>query len=577
MNASRPSVQIAALLRTWLLLDFFGDARRAGNAQGSSLTTTIFSQSFLAFVFAALLYPETPAIPFAAANLCLSTLLVAIGALGDEERPQRRAADEVLVATAPVTRWTVVIARSTHAAFHLVLVTVGLALPPAILLAFVSHRWTQVPAYVLAACCCSGLAVGGLATVRSLAVRLLGTARATLLQGTLRAAALGGGFVLFVLGLQQIGKDADALPIGRIGAELLPPYHAARVLADPAHEAWRIGAWAAVALALLVANVALLGAPASTKYRVPPHTLLGRLLAWVAGRGPCLGVAAFVATTMWRSAGFRARVLPLLGLPAGMVFLSLGDQDHDGGFVLTCLLLQLPAIYLPFLIAFLPRADQRDAGWVFAHAPGITMDLVRDATARALVTHVLVPVHAVAATLLLILHPSRADAVAATTFAFGTAVLAAFVMVRALPSVPFTDDREADGGLDLGGLLAGAVLLGALGTSFGAALPAAWRWPVAGLAIVAGGARLRRACPGGPGAPAFAPSVEPRRGAEPGAAERSEPGSAAAAEAAGGSAVPATATAAPRSPSLGRELRAVLVLYAALSVVPSLFGALFAP
>ena len=84
--------KIAALARTWLVLDFFGDARRAGKGHGSSLTTTIFAQSFLALVFATLLYPDVPPVPFAAANLCLSTLLVAIGALGDEARPNRRAA-----------------------------------------------------------------------------------------------------------------------------------------------------------------------------------------------------------------------------------------------------------------------------------------------------------------------------------------------------------------------------------------------------------------------------------------------------------------------------------------------------
>lgn len=564
MTGGRANVQIGALLRTWLLLDFFGDARRAGNAQGSSLTTTIFSQSFLGFVFAALLYPETPAIAFAAANLCLSTLLVAISALGDEERPQRRAADEVLVATAPIARATVVLAKAGHTAFHLVLVTVGLALPPAILLAFVRGEWSQAPAYVLAACACSGIAVAVLATVHSLAIRVFGAARATLLSGTLRAVALGGGFVLFVLGLQRIGKDADALPIGRIGAELLPTYHAARVLADPGHEAWRIGVWAIAALALLAANVALAGVPAPTKYRVPRHTVLGALLQRIAGRGPGLGIAAFVATTMWRSAGFRARVLPLLGLPAGMVFLSLGDQDQDEGFVLLCLLLQLPAIYLPFLIAFLPRADQRDAGWVFGHAPGITMDLVREATARALVTHVLVPVHFVAAILLLGLHPARASAAAASGFAFGAAVLAAFVMVRALPVVPFTDDREGDTGMDLGGLLAGALALGGAGTAFGAALPPGWRWPIAGIAVAAAVARLRRNYPAaGAGNAVSTPTAEPEPAPPPGAPALPDPAT-------------RLGSAERPSPSLGRELRAVLVLYAALSLLPSLFGAVFA-
>ncbi|MCA8966036.1 MAG: hypothetical protein KDC48_14215, partial [Planctomycetes bacterium] len=84
--------KVRALIHAWLVLDFFGEARSTGGA-GSTLTTTIFSQSFLAFVFAALLYPETPPVPFAAANLCLSSLLVAIGVLSDQEHRQRQRAD----------------------------------------------------------------------------------------------------------------------------------------------------------------------------------------------------------------------------------------------------------------------------------------------------------------------------------------------------------------------------------------------------------------------------------------------------------------------------------------------------
>jgi hypothetical protein len=71
--------------------------RGAAGGASSTLTTTIFAQSFLALVFARCSIRTTPPVPFAAANLCLSTLLVAIGALGDDARPNRRRADEVLV------------------------------------------------------------------------------------------------------------------------------------------------------------------------------------------------------------------------------------------------------------------------------------------------------------------------------------------------------------------------------------------------------------------------------------------------------------------------------------------------
>ena len=268
MKAIRARVQIAALIRTWLLLDFFGDSRRSGDAQGSSLTTTIMWQSLLAFVFAMLLYPDVAAIPFVAANLCLSTLLIGIGSLGDEERPLRQAADATLLAGAPVSATAIVLARSGHAAFQLVLVTTGMALPPAILLAHLTSDWRQAIAYVLAACACSGLANAVLATVRSLLARLLGVARATLTMGTIKAALLGCGFVLFALALRQLGATADALPIGRLGAELLPQYHAARLLHDPVAESWRLLPWAGLAALLLITTIALLASPTPTRNRI---------------------------------------------------------------------------------------------------------------------------------------------------------------------------------------------------------------------------------------------------------------------------------------------------------------------
>jgi hypothetical protein len=52
-STDRAPRKLAALVETWLILDFFGDARRTGEPS-SSLTSTIFTQSFLALVFAAL-------------------------------------------------------------------------------------------------------------------------------------------------------------------------------------------------------------------------------------------------------------------------------------------------------------------------------------------------------------------------------------------------------------------------------------------------------------------------------------------------------------------------------------------
>jgi len=571
VTAPRARVQAAALVRAWLLMDFFSDTRRAaGGGGGSSLTTTIMWQALLSFGFAMLLYPDVAPVPFVAANLSLSTLLICVGALGDEQRPLRLAADEALVAGAPISPLTVVLARSGHATFHLVLVTVGMAISPAILLGHLTGSAVQAAAYVAAACACTGVANAALATARATLGRAFGAARATLLMGTVKAALLGGGFVLFALALRTLDGSADDLAIGRLGAELLPTYHAARLLADFAAEQWRLWVWLLVGGALLFVQVLVrLGGPRASS-RVRRSSPLLRLLRTIAGRGPRLGVAEFVALSMWRSAGFRARVLPLLGLPAGMVFLTLGGEGEGGSggnsYVLLCLLLMLPAIYLPFLIAFLPRADQAKTGWVFDHAPGLSRDLVSDATWRALTTHVLAPTYALALVLVVGFGPERADRAAAAVFAFAAAVLAAERMAR-LDRVPFTDDREEDRGLDLGALMAGALALALVGTLFGAGAPPHLRWPVALGALALMGARLRRL----PQADLRLALASSFAGDEEGAAP------AAPTEAEGAPADdPEDVLPAPVEPTIGRELRAVAVLYGVLCILPMLAGAMFA-
>ncbi|HZN39773.1 MAG TPA: hypothetical protein VFD82_13270 [Planctomycetota bacterium] len=552
--------KIRALIHAWLVLDFFEDARRTGGT-GSSLTTTIFTQSFLALVFAALLYPETPPVPFAAANLCLSSLLVAIGTLGNQDQLHRRRAERNLLDPAPIGRATVVFARGGHAAFYVCLVTIGMALPPAVLLAYLpQHSWTSAVGYVVLACVCSGLATGALGVSMRILVRWLGHARAALLAASGKAVLLGGGFVLFALGMQRLQKDAASLPIGRLGAELLPPYHAARLLGTGGGEAWRILPLLGAGALLLLLSLLSLEVESPRRSRAGPPDPLRWLLRLLARRGPRLGIAEFVAVSMWRSAGFRSRVLPLLGLPAGMAFLSLQGEGQQNGDVLMCLLLQIPAIYLPFLIAFLPRADQTDTAWVFGLAPGLSRGLVQDATWRALVTHVLVPVHAIGLLLLWSFSSNRLDATAASLFALGIAVVAARAMVRSLDDIPFTQSREADAATDLGALFGAAVVLGGLGTVFGAVLPHALRWPIAGL--VFGGAVWWLQRLGQPDEALDPASGVASAGSDGGteAPERAED--------------PA-ARGRPPVGSLAGELRAIAALYGALCVLPVLIGTMF--
>jgi hypothetical protein len=258
-------------------------------------------------------------------------------------------------------------------------------------------------------------------------------------------------------------------------------------------------------------------------------------------------------------------VLPLLGVPVGTVALLVGEP-RDDAFVLLCLLLQLPAIYLPFLIAFLPRADQPGTGWLFAQAPKLSLATIQDATWRALVTHVLLPVHALALLMLLALTAHRLDALPASLFAASIAVLAARSMVSVLRQVPFSANSEGDASADLGAAFAAALVLGGLGTGFAMALPPMARWAVALGTAAFAVARLRQ---------------EPATEAAADAAEDAEAEGAAAAATKGKAAVARTASqaAAPVEPTaaLRRELRAVAVLYAATCVLPWGIGAAFQP
>lgn len=460
--------KIRALVHAWLLLDFFGEARRQGGG-ASTLTTTIFSQSFLALVVAALLYPEPPPVPFAAANLCLSTLLVALGACEIEPQAVRARADRLLLGTAPVGALVAVAARAAHGTFHIGLATVGMALPPAILLACREHTLWLAPAYVLLACVCAGIATGALAVVLRAGRLALGIRRTALLAGTLKALLLGLGLVLFVLSLPSLQKDASALPVGRTGAELLPPYHAARLLAHPFEEAWR-GLVLLGTLAVLLAAAVRLGERQRLRpARVRPAGPLQRLVLRAAGSaGPERAVASFTATMLWRSPGLRARVLPLLGVPAAMAFLALHGSETRGRALLATMALQFPAIYLPIVIAFLPRADQPGCRWVFDTAPARDPARMRRAVWLALWFALLLPVQVAVLAALLLAGLAPLVALPAGAFAIGAGGIAARTMVADLGDLPFSRDGDDGAELQLGNLLGYGLLLAGAGA--GAAL-----------------------------------------------------------------------------------------------------------
>ena len=452
---------IRALVGTWLLLDFFGDARRSGG-DASTLTTSIFSQSFLSLGISALLFPEIPPVPFAAATMCVSTLLVAIGSFDTEEPKNRRAADRLLQATSPLGRLPFVLAHALHASFSTMLVTIGMALPPAILLACHEHNAWLVPGYVALACACAALAIGALAVALRAARAALGSHRAALVAGSGKAALLAFGVALFALSLSSLSSNVDALPFPRAIAELLPPYHAAKVLHDPIGEGWRTLPWLGAAIVLLLISTALRDEENDRTQRRGRGGAIARLERRLAGAPEDAAVTGFCSTMLWRSPGIRARVLPLLGVPAAFAFLALRGSDERSARMFVAMALQFPAIYLPFVIAMMRQSDVQGSRWIFDSAPAIGAARVQRAAWISLVLRVLLPVHAMLAAMLLATTDRLLDTALLCVWSLCIGACAARVMARAIDDVPFSRD-DANTNLDFGNLMAAALVLAGAG------------------------------------------------------------------------------------------------------------------
>lgn len=480
-----PRGRVAALVYAWLILDFFTESRRTGQPS-SSLTSTIFGQAFMALVVAALLFPDVPATSFAIANLSLSTLLVGIGHLGDDRAAQRLRADRALVSTSPLPRHHLVLARALHAGFYVCLLTLGMALPPAILGAFLpGQSWLALPLYLLLACVCSGLFTGALLVLLRIGERLFGAARAQLFGGTLKALLLLAGLVAFATAARTLKAPAAATapPDGLLQNALQwlwPPCYAGRILGG---DVW---AWPPLLLGLtLLTGIALwFGGEVEPRgiQRAGSARLLERLIAHLCrGQRSVHAIASFTAALLYRSAGFRSKVLPLFGLPAGMWLLALLDRS-EGSARLLAIAVQLPAIYLPFLVAFLWVGDEPRARWLFLSSPDLPAAAIRRGVAVALTTHILLPAQCA---LLIGAMPTLGglSAAANSLFALGLSILIAKLALRGHDDVPFSG-AAGDGQLELGSLLAVAIGLTLLGLGF-ATLPLAARLPL-GLATVAG-------------------------------------------------------------------------------------------
>lgn len=482
-----PLGAVRALVHTWLILDFFGESRRTGQPS-STLTTTIFGQAFLALVIAAVLFPDTPLVAFAGANISISTLLVGIGHLGDDRATTRRRADQALVLPSPLPLRRLLLARAMYGSFYVCLLTIGMALPPAILCAFLPGQGlATIPAYLACACLCAGLFTTTLALALRVAERVLGIARAQLLSGSAKALLLLLGVVGFAQGARHLGGPLTGLPFPAWAVQAWPPYWAGRALhGDVSFMLALAGGGVALALAALLLTR---DAEAGGALRVRQGGLLVALIRHLSRQRPALlGTASFTAAMLYRSPGFRAKVLPLFGLPVGMWLLAAMSGDATNARRLAAVAAQLPAVYLPFLVAFLGAGDEPRARWVFATAPALSPTVIRHAVLLSICTHVLLPAHVLlfAASA----YPDPIEALVRSVFALGVAVQVGRFALRGWSEVPFSSPERTDG-LDFGGLVAAALGLTLVGLGF-SALSLPWAAVAAALAALSAYATLRR-------------------------------------------------------------------------------------
>lgn len=468
--------KIRSLVTTWLTIDFFADSRKHGDV-GSSLTSTIFTQAFMSLAFAAVFLPEVAretALAWLSANLTLSTGLIGIGVLADPQRSRRAQADELLLQTAPVSALEATLARLAHGAFYMVLISVGMAIPPAILSYWVCGASLQAVAlYLVMASLLAGLMAGCLALFTR-AVRLgFGEGRAQLFAGTLKALLLGGGLCGFALCIPHLDGRAHELPFGELAVESWPPFWAAQVILQPA------AAWPYL-LRLVLSAAALFGIgvllqglrPRRVQGRGGRGGLLAGVERRIAGEGALFGVAQFVGLMLYRSPGFRARVLPLFGMPAAMGLLSFWDQQEGvGQTLLMGTVLQFPAVFLPFLVAFLHRSDQEKTGWVFRTSPHRELGVYRAGSLIALSTRVLLPLQLVACVALLALAVLQGRghwfALSMPLFSLALGVMVCEICLGALQGIPFSEDKDAsEEGLGFGALSTLGLVLALLGALF---------------------------------------------------------------------------------------------------------------
>ncbi len=325
--------------------------------------------------------------PYALALMSLTAALVTLPLLGDLAPLLRADPAEEWIATQPVTRREIRLARSLVA----IAVVAGLAasslLPAAV---FAPHDWSLVDRAVFV--------IAGLGLALTLAAGLLATL--SLLGGRAESALVLVQTLLFagvvigaLVGLRSVPALARfASPDdGPAWLALLPPTWFARAVT---------GQWIAALVATAGAIVLLVAVPSAPA----PGPLRRGALAYVLAPIHALAVRMWVRREERASFELVARLLPLerdvvlrtyplVGIP--LAFLAAGAKS--GGperEALLALLLFAPPVWMPVLLVHIPASASHGARWILDGSP-LDRAHIASGARKAVAVRFLVPLYVV--------------------------------------------------------------------------------------------------------------------------------------------------------------------------------------
>ncbi|PIE24638.1 MAG: hypothetical protein CSA62_02065 [Planctomycetota bacterium] len=362
----------STLLEAWLRIDFFGAGRREGKSGTGSLSSTVFTQGFLSYLFAALAWGEVPALRYDAGCLLFVMGLALMGTLGSLRGQLDDAAERDMLLASPISRTQLAVARGLHTALLQSAFTLGLGIAPAVLGVWVHGSLSAAPLFLFFAIW-SAFGLTALFEIPIVLVdRLRGPGAASAFSALLRGVLLGSMFLGALLGLRAMHLGASSLPFLASFVPYMPSVPAAKAISEllagsgSSSQLWLALSWPLAAILLLTVLARLPRRMHSTQRRRPRSRSWGLQLSGVSARGPAdAGLARFLGLMLLRERSYRLRALPLLGLPVAVALLGLNAAQEAGrGQLFLALVHVLPLVYTPALLVFLPYAEHFRAAWL---------------------------------------------------------------------------------------------------------------------------------------------------------------------------------------------------------------------